>query len=248
MLMDAGPDAFGQEPPLGASLPGELGLGPISPELALVDPELRRRALELLPEPRERPRPRRPVVATPAPEPEPPPEVPRRRRWPRALALAVVIFVAGAASGTLLGNHETSSPGTTLEVRALSPAATRTTAPRPALVPPKVSHAKPAAAAQPRRQRRRARIAWASNVLGVEATTSTKGVALAWQRPAGSRRVVVLRSRAGRSAVVVYRGRATSYRDASLRPCTGYRYTIVNYDRRGHRSTGVPTSVVTRCG
>jgi hypothetical protein len=45
--------------------------------------------------------------------------------------------------------------------------------------------------------------------------------------------------------VVVYRGRATSYRDMSPQPCTAYRYTIVNYDRSGHHSTGVPTSVVT---
>jgi hypothetical protein len=58
----------------------------------------------------------------------------------------------------------------------------------------------------------------------------------------------VLRQTGTRStAVVVYRGRAMSYRDGSLRACTGYRYTIVNYDRRGHPSTGVPTSVVTRC-
>ena len=39
--------------------------------------------------------------------------------------------------------------------------------------------------------------------------------------------------------------RITNYRDGSARPCSSYRYTIVNYDRRGHRSTGVPTSVVT---
>jgi hypothetical protein len=58
----------------------------------------------------------------------------------------------------------------------------------------------------------------------------------------------VLRTRNGRSSSVVYRGRAASYRDKGLSPCTAYRYTIVNYDRRGHRSTGVPTSVVTRCG
>jgi hypothetical protein len=71
-------------------------------------------------------------------------------------------------------------------------------------------------------------------------------VALQWQRPADSARVVVLRKR-GASSAVVYRGRATSYRDSPPRSCTGYRYTIVNYDRRGHRSTGVPTSVVTLC-
>jgi hypothetical protein len=58
--------------------------------------------------------------------------------------------------------------------------------------------------------------------------------------------VVVLRSLAAHVRnSVVYRGRASSYRDASPRPCTAYRYTIVNYDQGGHRSTGVPTSVVT---
>ena len=58
--------------------------------------------------------------------------------------------------------------------------------------------------------------------------------------------MVVLRSLAARTrSVVVYEGRASNYRDTSPRPCTAYRYTIVNYDRNGHRSTGVPTSVVT---
>jgi hypothetical protein len=58
--------------------------------------------------------------------------------------------------------------------------------------------------------------------------------------------VVVLRTRgAGSNSVVVFRGRATRYRDASARSCSEYRYKIVNYDRRGHRSTGVLTSVVT---
>jgi len=40
--------------------------------------------------------------------------------------------------------------------------------------------------------------------------------------------VVVLRKRGTQSNVVVYRGRATSYRDAAPKACTGYRYTIVN--------------------
>jgi hypothetical protein len=58
--------------------------------------------------------------------------------------------------------------------------------------------------------------------------------------------VVVLRTRGtGPNSVVVFRGRATGYRDASARLCSEYRYKIVNYDRRGHRSTGVLTSVVT---
>lgn len=75
-----------------------------------------------------------------------------------------------------------------------------------------------------------------------------RSVALLWQQPADSARVVVLRRRQGRpSTTVVYRGQAARLRDSALRPCTGYLYTIVNYDRRGHRSTGVPTSIVTRC-
>jgi hypothetical protein len=85
---------------------------------------------------------------------------------------------------------------------------------------------------------------WAANVLGVAAQVAGSGVKLVWHRPANSGQVVVLRSRGDHSAVV-FRGRAASFHDVSPRACTVYRYTIVNYDRRGHRSTGVPTSVVT---
>jgi hypothetical protein len=85
-------------------------------------------------------------------------------------------------------------------------------------------------------------------VLGVTASADGAGVALTWRRPADSKRVVVLRSRAGHKSVVLYEGQSARYHDGSARACTGYRYTIVNYDRRGHPSTGVPTSVVTRCG
>jgi len=71
-------------------------------------------------------------------------------------------------------------------------------------------------------------------------------VKLVWQPPADSSHVVVLRTLGNRGrSIAVFRGRATSYDDVSPRPCTPYRYTIVNYDRHGHRSTGVPTSVVT---
>jgi hypothetical protein len=71
-------------------------------------------------------------------------------------------------------------------------------------------------------------------------------VKLVWHRPADSGRVVVLRALGDHErSTIVFRGRATRFRDVSPRPCTSYRYTIVNYDRRGHPSTGVPTSVVT---
>src|SRR5262245_3906515 len=130
--MDAGPDALrtstiADEPRLGAIPSGDDDFGPVSPELALVDPELARRARELLPEPRERPMAPRPVpaAATPARASERPvapeaPEqpVPSRRRWPRALALAIVIFATGAVSGTFLGNDNNGpeSAASTLEV------------------------------------------------------------------------------------------------------------------------------------
>src|SRR5215831_4907918 len=259
--MDARPDAFHpHELPLGAG-PVDAEDGPISPELALVDPELAQRLRASLPEPRERPRPPRPLpqALEPEPELEPQPEVVRRRRWPQTIALAIVIFVAGAASGTLLGNHQSGSgsPATPLEVRAVGPAATQTTAKRPALRPPTVppattratTHAKKRAktvVSVPPQRRRHARVDWATNVLGVEARVGHNGVLLLWLRPADSARVVVLRSQEARSgSTVVYRGSAARFHDASARPCTGYRYTIVNVDRRGHRSTGVPTAVTT---
>jgi hypothetical protein len=169
--------------------------------------------------------------------------------------LAVVIFAAGAVSGALFGN-DAKSPGSTLEaVRALEPTVAPQppkpqTPPKPApLRPPKASGTthRPTSRAPAPQHRRHARAAWASNVLGVTASVEGAGVALTWRRPADSKRVVVLRSRGGHKSVVVYRGPSTRYHDGSVRACTAYRYTIVNYDRRGHRSTGVPTSVVTRC-
>jgi hypothetical protein len=246
--MAAGPDArHDSERPLGTVGFGDAGLGPISPELALIDPELARQARRLLPEPQERPRPPQSLRERPAPEPAAEPEARRPRRWARTLALAIVIFAAGAASGSFLGNRDTRSPGSRLEVRASAPAASRSTETHP-LRPPVVAPARTPTSTARRRQRRRpAPTAWASNVLGVQTIVSRHGVALLWRTPADSARVVVLRQRGARPSSVVYRGRAMTYRDGAVRPCTGYRYTIVNYDRRGHRSTGVPTSVVTRC-
>jgi hypothetical protein len=83
-------------------------------------------------------------------------------------------------------------------------------------------------------------------VLGVAAQFGGPGVKLVWQRPTGSGHVVVLRARGDQGrGTVVFRGSAASFRDLSPRPCAVYRYMIVNYDRHGHPSTGVPTSVVT---
>jgi hypothetical protein len=254
---------------LGASSDAELG--PISPELALIDPELAERARLLLPEPGEFPYRRSVVVPEPpseavAVEPEAPPAAaPPPRRWRRTVVLASLVFAAGAASGGYLGEQHASSPEVTLGVQA-GASTTRTAAEvsqpssvavRPVLRPPKVVAAKrpkratrvrPHRRQQARHRQRRhpARPVWAANVLGVEARVAGLAVTLVWHRPSGSGHVVVARTRPhGRHADVVFRGRATRYRDRSLRPCTEYRYTIVNYDRRGHRSTGVPTSVVT---
>jgi hypothetical protein len=95
------------------------------------------------------------------------------------------------------------------------------------------------------KQRRPVPATWVANVLGVTAEVDSGGVRLVWQRPAESDHVAVLRAFPGRERpAVVFRGRAGAYRDASVRRCTVYRYSIVNYVD-GHRSTGVPTSVVT---
>jgi hypothetical protein len=71
-----------------------------------------------------------------------------------------------------------------------------------------------------------------------------------WEPPNQSNHVVVVRKLvAAETGVVVFQGGATSFRDVSARPCTAYRYLIINYDGRGRSSTGVPTSVVTQgCG
>jgi len=203
-------------------------LGPISPELVLVDPVLAELARDRLPEPVRAPSVRAPT----RPVPPPPRRGPRRLR--RTVALAVAVFTAGAVAPQFLGKREPGAPES-LEVRPL-PARTEST--------PKPEH-RSTAPARSVRERATSKV-WAANVLGVTADVSSRGVNIVWKRPIRSDHVVVVRKRdPGETSVVVFRGRAGSYRDATARSCSEYRYTIVNYDRRGRRSTGVLTSVVT---
>lgn len=237
--MDAGPVV--QPSPHLVEPDAEL-LGPISPELVLVDPVLAEQARRLLPDPVELHRPRPPAVVQ-RPSVLVPLEPRRRRRWPRTVAVAVLIFAAGAAAGDVLRGRQPAQPGA-LELRTVAPPATLQAPSQPRLhsaAPPKKSRRAPARTAQGAPHP-----AWAVNVLGVAAQVSGPRVTLVWQRPAGSARVVVLRALGHQQGgTVVFQGRATSFRDEPSHPCTSYRYTIVNYDRHGHRSTGVPTSVIT---
>jgi hypothetical protein len=82
-----------------------------------------------------------------------------------------------------------------------------------------------------------------SNVLGVVVSLTPAAVTIRWRAPASSRQVIVLRrARGARASKVIYRGRRTWLRDASLRPGR-YTYVIVNYDRGRRASSGVPTVV-----
>jgi hypothetical protein len=233
---------------LGAPPDGYGELGPVSPELALVDPVLADRARMLLPERHEPPSRARPAIESVLPEVSPSrrstrsPAQRRPRHVRRTVVLAGLIFAAGAASGGMLGRGpdvSTRTPfGGRLEVSTVSASTglERTAAKAPAR----------RATREPRRPSR----TWAANVLGVSVGIGRSGVRLAWERPRRSNHIVVVRQEvARRHGIVVFRGRATSFRDVSARPCTAYWYIIINYDGRGHPSTGVRNSVVTEgCG
>lgn len=172
--------------------------------------------------------------------------------------LAALVFTVGAASGGLLGRRQEASPRPLLQAQASLPIAPTATdgqnptaeskpnrgskAPRPR----RAGHSSFAGAAK-REPHRAAPAKWAANVLGVTVGVEGKGVRLVWERPTESNHVVVVRKLvSARRSVVVFRGRATSFRDISAHRCSAYRYIIVNYDRRGHHSTGVPTTIVTQ--
>jgi len=233
------------------------GLGPISPELALVDHVLAEQARKLLPEPSERSVLR--GTSTPVSAPRTPVVVRTdrvERRWLRTAVLAALVFAAGAASGGFLGRRDEPTSLPRLEAGGgVRPTATGGTLSAGHAVRTVDEQSAPEArrrrrdqraAPAPQQGRTAASRAWAANVLGVAAGVDSKGVKLVWKRPRSSDHVVVLRRLSShKSSVVVFHGRATTFRDASVRPCRMFRYTIVNYDRLGHRSTGVPTSVVT---
>jgi hypothetical protein len=176
--------------------------------------------------------------------------------------LSGLIFVAGAASGGFLGRSEQEPiqlqigrSDTTEPTESNAVGRSDTTEPtesdagrRSSVHSTSGSGRDVLRSGHKRKPRQRGAGHWAANVLGVVSAVEARAVQLAWQAPSTSDHVVIVRTHEnGRHGVVVFRGRARRVRDAShgLRPCHTYRYTIVSYDRKGRRSTGVPTTVVT---
>src|SRR5438067_370131 len=177
--------------------PAVQDLGPISPELVLVDPALAERARRLLPDPTESLEPRapaaiesRPSVPAPVrPEVAPMPVPRRRRRWARTVVLAVVVFAAGAASGGFLPDRHSAPSDVVLEVQSAGPAGTQGEESGPPQRPPaakrsaqrhsaaKRSPQRPSAAKRSPQRPPRARPVpphrtWAANVLAAAAVTA----------------------------------------------------------------------------
>src|SRR5262245_13372942 len=178
------------------STPLSEDLGPISPELALVDHVLAERARALLPEPREQTRPAAIPVRAPSARISTRAARPRPRRWRRTAVLAVLVFVAGAASGGLLARKDGPASRVRLELQGgagpdVSPDGRAQAWPQRLL---RNARPAPPAAKRPVAVRR----TWAPNVLGVTAGVNSKGVKLAWEKPQGSDHVVVLRALSSR--------------------------------------------------
>ena len=220
-------------------------LGPISPELVLVDPVLAERARTLL---LDRPLYEDAARARRAAPPLPPRPAPmlswhspaaRGAAW-KLVAFAALAFALGAVAGGVIGGNGIGLRHAGHEARAGDEG--RPAAPMLPLRPPN-----PVSGKRRTGHRLAPRLGAAHDVLGLAVRTTASAMTLTWRRPPDSARVVVLRTRGVGRSVVVYRGRGTSFRDAAARRCTVYRYTVVNYDRRGRSSRGVPTSVSTGC-
>jgi hypothetical protein len=163
--------------------------------------------------------------------------------------LVACAFALGGLVGGFVGDRRASVPRPTLQPTLAAPGAAAE-AGSSGQVPLQLLPTAAATTTDKAPDGRAAHVVWAPNVVGVAAQIGHPAVTLVWRKPAGSAHVDVLRRPAPRpNGAVVYSGSATRYRDLSARPCTVYRYTIVNYDQSGHRSTGVPTSIVTDgCG
>jgi len=240
----------------------------ISPELALIDPELAALARALLPDVpptvragRSVPAPPKATAAAPptlvarddepVPAPEPATAVRMRARRRAVLVAALpLVFVAGALTPSAI--HR-------LDLRWARAEQVVEATPNPVVTSAGVISNAPG---QPRRPSLRAGQSGgspqhstrnhstprlAANVLGVVVTPTRRGVQIAWRAPHGSARVVVVRYRGQRrtDGIVVYRGRRGAYTDSNVKAGT-YDYVIRNYDRRGKGSSGVTSVVVVK--